>query len=62
MVLDVEVKAVAGPRTQRDLDMPLTVVEVDAEWKVDQVTDVSFDPGAGATSTTGAPESTTTSI
>jgi hypothetical protein len=62
VVLDVEVDGVAGPRTQRDLYVRLTFVEVDGEWKVDQVTDLNFDPGAGSTTTSGAPESTTTSI
>ena len=62
MVLDVEVDGVAGPRTLRDLYVRLTFVEVDGEWKVDQVTDLNL-PGATGTSTTaGAPESTTTSI
>ena len=66
VVLDVEVDGVAGPRTLRDLYVRLTFVEVDGEWKVDQVTDLNFDGGAGTTSptstTSGAPESTTTSI
>lgn len=65
VVLDVEVTGVAGPRTQRDLYIRLTFVEVGGEWRVDQVTDLNFDP-ARATSTTtttaGAPESTSTSI
>jgi hypothetical protein len=62
VVLDVEVDGVAGPRTQRDLYVRLTFVEVDGEWKVDQVTDLNFDPGAATSTTGGAPESTTTSI
>ena len=63
VVLDVEVEGVAGPRTQRDLYVRLTLVEVDGEWKVDQVTDLNFDPGSATTTTTSAaPESTTTSI
>jgi hypothetical protein len=66
VVLDAEVDGVAGPRTQRDLYVRLTFVQVDGEWKVDQVTDLNLDVGAGpgaSTSTTeGAPESTTTSI
>jgi hypothetical protein len=62
VVLDVDVDGVAGPRTQRDLYVRLTFVEVDGEWKVDQVTDLNFDPGAATTSTTAAPQSTTTSI
>jgi Mce-associated membrane protein len=63
VVLDVDVDGVAGPRTQRDLYVRLTFVEVDGEWKVDQVTDLNFDPGAATTTTTStAPQSTTTSI
>ncbi|MFL6204757.1 MAG: hypothetical protein ACJ739_05355 [Acidimicrobiales bacterium] len=70
VVLDVEVDGVAGPRTQRDLYVRLTFVEVDGTWKVDQVSDLNFDPGAGTSTTEGttdgtsttAPESTTTSI
>ncbi len=62
VVLDVDVTGVSGPRTQRDLYVRLTFVEVDGEWKVDQVTDLNFDPGAATTTTAGAPESTTTSI
>jgi hypothetical protein len=62
VVLDVEVDGVAGPRTQRDLYVRLSFVEVDGTWKVDQVTDLNFDPGSGTTTTSGAPESTTTSI
>ena len=62
VVLDLEVDGVAGPRTQRDLYVRLTFVEVDGESKVDQVTDLNFDPGAGTSTTVGAPESTTTSI
>jgi hypothetical protein len=62
VVLDVDVDGVAGPRTQRDLYVRLTFVEVDGEWKVDQVTDLNFDPGAGTSPTAPAPESTTTSI
>ena len=62
VVLDVDVDGVAGPRTQRDLYVRLTFVEVDGEWRVDQVTDLNFDPGAGSTTTSSAPESTTTSI
>ena len=62
VVLDVDVDGVAGPRTQRDLYVRLTFVEVDGKWKVDQVTDLNFDPGAGTSTTGTAPESTTTSI
>jgi hypothetical protein len=62
VVLDVEVTGVSGPRTQRDLYILLTFVEVQGEWKVDQVTDLSFDPASATTTTSGAPESTTTSI
>ena len=62
VVLDVDVDGVAGPRTQRDLYVRLTFVEVDGEWRVDQVTDLNFDPGAATTTTSTAPQSTTTSI
>jgi hypothetical protein len=62
VVLDVDVTGVSGPRTQRDLYIRLTLVEVQGEWKVDQVTDLNFDPGAATTTTSTVPESTTTSI
>jgi hypothetical protein len=62
VVVDVEVDGVAGPRTLRDLYIKLTLVEVDGEWKVDQVTDLNFSPGTGSSTTADAPESTTTSI
>lgn len=62
VVLDIEITGIAGPRTLRDFYVRLTFVEVKGEWKVDQVTDLKIDPGAATTSTTGAPESTTTSI
>jgi hypothetical protein len=62
VVLDVEITGIAGPRTLRDFYVRLTFVEVKGEWRVDQVTDLKIDPGAATTSTTGAPESTTTSI
>jgi hypothetical protein len=62
VVLDVDVTGVSGPRTQHDLYIRLTFVEVKGEWKVDQVTDLNFDPGSATTTTAGAPESTTTSI
>ena len=62
VVLDVEVTGIAGPRTLSDFYIRLTFVEVQGEWKVDQVTDLNFDPGAASTTTTSAPESTTTSI
>ncbi len=62
VVLDVEVTGVSGPRTQQDLYVRLTFVEVQGAWKVDQVTDLNFDPGSATTTTPGAPDSTTTSI
>jgi hypothetical protein len=62
VVLDVEVTGVSGPRRQEDLYIRLTFVEVKGEWKVDQVTDLNFDPGSATTTPSGAPESTTTSI
>jgi hypothetical protein len=62
VVLDVEVDGVAGPRTLRDLYVRLTFVEVDGEWKVDQVTDLNLPGATGTSTTTAAPESTTTSI
>ena len=62
VVLDVDVTGVSGPRTQHDLYIRLTFVEVEGEWRVDQVTDLNFDPGSVTTTTAGAPESTTTSI
>lgn len=48
--LDIEVTGTSGERTLLDQYVLLTLVRVAGEWKVDQVTDLSF-PG----SDTGAP-------
>lgn len=63
--LDIEVSGTSGERTLTDQYVLLTLVHLDAGWRVDQVTDLSFpDAGAeppateGATSTTTAPAET----
>jgi hypothetical protein len=61
VVTDVTRDGAGGPRTLFDIYMLLTFVEVDGEWKVDQVTDLNFraegsnDAGAGSTTSTSAP-------
>lgn len=68
VVVDIEHDGTAGPRTIYDIYFRLTMVLVEDEWKVDQVTDLSFGSGPAAgpdaapdvtTDTTG---STTTSV
>jgi hypothetical protein len=61
VVVDIEHTGTGGPRTLFDVYFRLTFVEVDGDWKVDQVTDLNFDAGATPTSTT-LPGSSTTSI
>lgn len=64
--LDIEVSGTSGERTLLDQYVLLTLVRVGGEWKVDQVTDLSFPasgsggpPVAGATTTTTAGPSAT---
>jgi Mce-associated membrane protein len=61
VVVDIEHTGTGGPRTLFDVYMKLTFVEVDGDWKVDQVEDLNFDAGSAPTSTT-VPASSTTSI
>jgi Mce-associated membrane protein len=61
VVVDVERTGTGGPRTLHDVYIKLTFVEVDGDWKVDQVSDLNFDGGTAPTSTT-VPASSTTSI
>ena len=49
VVTDVTRDGPGGPRTLYDIYVLLTFVEVDGDWKVDQVTDLNFD-------TEGAPD------
>lgn len=65
VVVDIEHDGAGGPRTLYDIYFRLTLVEVEGEWKVDQVTDLNFgtDPAPGGTDApTDATESTTTSV
>ena len=62
VVVDLEQDGVAGPRTQTDIYVVITFVEVDGDWKADDVTDpfpVGGLPGgsgaSGSSSTTTAP-------
>jgi Mce-associated membrane protein len=64
--LDIEVSGTSGERTLLDQYVLLTLVRVGGEWKVDQVTDLSFpSTGSGAapvtadttTTTAGPPDS-----
>lgn len=68
VVVDIEHTGSGGPRTLFDIYFRLTFVEVDGEWKVDQVTDLNFDTGpspsdpTASTTSTTAPRSSTTSV
>lgn len=67
VVVDIEHDGSGGPRTLFDVYFRLTFVEVDGQWKVDQVTDLNFDdgatPGSGSTTTSSiAPGSTPSSV
>jgi Mce-associated membrane protein len=66
VVVDIEHEGTSGPSTLYDVYFRLTLVRVGGEWKVDQVTDLNFDTGPGATAGDGSsPDptaSTTTSI
>lgn len=64
VVLDVESDGTAGPRRLFDVYVRLTMIEVDGEWLVDDVTDLSFGggPGSGGGVTTDTSTSTSTSL
>ena len=68
VVVDIEHTGAGGPRTLFDVYFRLTFIEVDGEWKVDQVTDLNFDTGSaptdpdGGTTSTTVPDAATTSI
>lgn len=57
--LDIEVTGTSGERTLLDQYVLLTLVRVGGEWKVDQVTDLSF-PSSGATAPPVTADTTTT--
>lgn len=61
VVVDLEQDGVAGPRTQRDIYVVITFVEVDGDWKVDDVTDPFPVGGLPNGSTGSGPDSTTSS-
>jgi Mce-associated membrane protein len=64
VVLDVESDGTAGPRRLFDVYVRLTMIEVDGEWLVDDVTDLSFGggPGTGGGVTSDTTTSTSTSL
>lgn len=68
VVLDVESDGSAGPRRLFDVYVRLTMIEVEGEWLVDDVTDLSFGggpgagPGAGPDVTGATTSSTSTSV
>ena len=59
VVVDLEQTGAAGPRNQTDIYVVITFVEVDRDWKVDDVTDPfpveNLPGGAASSSTTTAP-------
>ncbi len=61
--LDIEVSGTSGERTLVDQYVLLTLIRLDAGWRVDQVTDLSFpDAGAGPPVTNGSTTSTTAPV
>lgn len=68
VVVDIEHDGAGGPRSLFDVYFLLALVEVGGQWKVDQVTDLNFDQGAGTSAAPQAPaggatsESTPTSV
>lgn len=67
VVLDVETTGTSGPRRLFDVYVRLTMIQVEGEWLVDDVTDLSFgaDGGGGALppgADEGATPSTSTSL
>jgi len=64
VVLDVESDGTAGPRRLFDVYVRLTMIEVDGEWLVDDVTDLSFggEAGGGGGVTSDTTTSTSTSV
>ena len=61
VVVDLEQDGVAGPRTQRDIYVVITFVEVDGSWKVDDVTDPFPAGGVQNVTVPSDPSSTTSS-
>lgn len=57
--LDIEVSGTSGERTLLDQYVLLTLVRVGGEWKVDQVTDLSF-PASGPDAAPVTSDTTTT--
>ncbi|MGV3759054.1 MAG: hypothetical protein ACO1PW_05850 [Actinomycetota bacterium] len=60
-VLDVESDGSAGPRRLFDVYVRLTMIEVEGEWMVDDVTDLSFGAGGQAASDVTSDTTSTTS-
>lgn len=68
VVVDIEHDGAGGPRSLFDVYFLLALVEVDGQWKVDQVTDLNFDAGGAAAASPAdpegdaAPQTSTTSV
>ena len=64
VVTDVTRDGPGGPRTLFDIYVLLTFVEVDGEWKVDQVTDLNFETegATGGSAADGAGSTTSSSV
>ncbi len=61
--LDIEVSGTSGERTLTDQYVLLTLIHLEAGWRVDQVTDLSFpDAGAGPPVTDGSATTTTAPV
>lgn len=60
VVVDIDHEGTSGPNTLYDVYFRLTLVKIDGRWKVDQVTDLNFDP-AGNAVTPGTTTPTTAS-
>jgi Mce-associated membrane protein len=61
VVLDVESDGSAGPRRLFDVYVRLTMIQLDGEWLVDDVTDLSFGAAAGGGSDVTGDTSASTS-
>ncbi len=66
VVLDEETSGTTGPRRLFDVYVRLTMIQVDGQWLVDDVTDLSFGSGGSGPVppgvTEGAPASPSTSL
>lgn len=60
VAVDIEHEGTSGRNTLFDVYFRLTMVNVNGEWKVDQVTDLNFDTGGGAGTAPGVDGASTT--